>query len=756
MAAFFLLALALAVALSVLTLLRGRAVNETTLSFVREDVPMFRALSDLKAAILRQEPILYEYYATTDRGAFSIRYQENKRRIEQGMLLLRDASPQRRTVTDLTASYREVEALATQLDQTLAARGIDWDLARELLAKISKDAAVMNEAVDSVITALGTEVNIRGDATLRRVREIVVIVIGSAVAVLLLMVLAGFSMRAYLLEARMRRELALFPENNPHPILSLNTTGRVVYANSGALRAIGAKPGSTDRAEALLPLNMQGRIVAMTSAGRTHERFDYEMVGRAYECEVHALPDFDLFHVYISDVTERRRAEQQLVHQAFHDALTELPNRFSFEKSVTTAMSSPAPGSYVSVLLITVDRMRLFIDSFGHQWGDLVLKAVAARLARVLEERAAMFPGTRLFRMDGAQFAVLLPRTDKADAAEIVAEAIQAAARESFRLQDREFFVTFSIGAASYPEDGGDPVTLVKNTDAAMQAIKLAGGNGWRRYAAEINERILEALEMETELRHALERRQLSLAYQPQVRLSDGHLVGFEALLRWKHPTFGMVSPGKFIPIAEETGLIVPIGEWVLRNACSQAVAWWSAGLRDFSVAVNISARQFSAGDLPAVVARALTASGLDPAYLELEVTESVAMHDVERIVATFEALKLLGVRISIDDFGTGYSSLSYLKRFPVDKLKIDQSFVRNMVGSVDDAEIVRVVIALAHVLELAVIAEGVETDEQRALLLTYGCEEIQGYLISPPQSAESLASWIPGVTFSVDRTARA
>jgi diguanylate cyclase (GGDEF)-like protein len=726
--------------LSAHTYLRGQSVKQTTVSYVDRDLPSANHLSDLKLAIGREEPILYAYYATMDRDRFRIAHAANLRRIENGLRVLRDTFAGHPEVGEVVAGYTQIVRVADSLDRTMSEREVDWDRARELLAAMAGHASQTNAVLDRLVGSLQQEVTARGQRTRDEVSGIVWMVAAYSAGTLLLLLAVGYSLYAYLDEAAQRRRLALFPERNPHPILSLLADGNVAYANPGAMRMLQAGGCSLNGPNGLLPHDLRDRLRELTEGSEELERFEYEACGRVLACEIHPVRDDAVFHLYLSDITDRKRAEQKLIYQAYHDALTGLPNRYQFQESVALALRAQ---DGVAVLLITVDRFRLFVESFGHRTGDEVLVAGGARLQETLAACIHSAPGARLFRMDGAQFAVLIPRLDDPDSLDTVAREIQHAGSRPVTVREREFLLTFSIGAAGHPQDGTDAESLARNADRAMHAVKQAGGGAYRRYSADLDAHAIELLELETSLRQALERAELTLHYQPQLCLRSGRLVGLEALLRWKHPERGLVSPARFIPLAEQTGLIVPIGEWVMRTACTQAVEWIRSGLRDFFVAVNISARQFSAADLPALVERTLRQTGLDSGYLELEVTESVAMHDVGRTVATLRALHRLGVKLSIDDFGTGYSSLSYLKRFPVDRLKVDQSFVRNIATDDDDAAIVQAIVALAHSLDLAVIAEGVETEEQRGLLAALGCEQIQGYLISRPLPAVELTSFL-------------
>ena len=731
---------ALALLLSIFTYLHGRSVNLTTTGFVDQDLPSVATLFDLKLAAVSEEPILYDYYASGDRARFRASHGANARRIERGLAQLKQfgVSPER--VAEIDAHYRDLIRLAQDLDATLGRAPADPRKAQELLAAINHHAAEINAGVDKTLAVVSGDVNKRGRVVQEEVATIVSMVVAFSIATLILLVLTGYSLRAYVGESAKRRQLALFPERNPHPILSVSSEGNPLYANRGALQMLADCSAPSTDAARLLPADLVERLDALRRSRRDIDRFEYQALGRQLSCEIHPLPDQDLFHVYLSDITEHKRAEQKLMYQAYHDALTDLPNRNEFHERLSQAISAQASGA---VLLLNLDRFRLFVDSFGHNVGDEVLKAIAARLNQTLQGSWSEFLAARLFRMDGARFAVFAPGVRSPATLDALAQRMQESTREPIRVRDRELLLSFSVGGSLFPADGRDAETVVRGADRAMQSVRKQGGNGYRRYGTELDAEYSELLELETDLRLAQERGEFTLHFQPQVNIRTGALIGFEALLRWIHPEHGMIPPNHFIRLAEETGLIVEIGEWVLHTACVQARAWLDYGLRGFAVGVNVSARQFASGDLAERVQRVVRETGLDPAYLELEVTESVAMQDAEQTVETLDALKDIGVRMSIDDFGTGHSSLSYLKRLPVHRLKIDRSFVRDMTSDRNDAAITRAVIALAKSLRLKVIAEGVETEEQRRMLARYGCREIQGYLIARPSSASDLMPFV-------------
>ena len=436
---------------------------------------------------------------------------------------------------------------------------------------------------------------------------------------------------------------------------------------------------------------------------------------------------------------ERKQAEDRIQFMANHDALTGLPNRTLLKDRLTQAMlHAQRHDCWVTVVFIDLDNFKFVNDSLGHNAGDELLKIVAGRMVNRVRTIDTVV------RLGGDEFVILLfDQPKNVDIITATLQKIRAAIAEPIRIAGRDFQITSSIGLANYPNDGAEADMLLANADAAMYRAKEIGRDNFQFYTPELNLRVHEKFLLQEELRNAIARSEFALLYQPQVDLRTGRIFAVEALIRWLHPTLGMMSPNKFIPIAEETGLIVPIGDWALREACRQNKAWQETGLPPMAICVNVSARQFMERNWVGRVADALRESGLEARYLELELTESLIMQDAEQAVETMKELQILGVQLSIDDFGTGYSSLSALKRFPVGRLKIDKSFIDDLPDDENDRAVASAVISLGQKLNLRVIAEGVETEAQAAFLRENNCDEMQGYFFSKPLPAAGIEELI-------------
>jgi diguanylate cyclase (GGDEF)-like protein len=480
------------------------------------------------------------------------------------------------------------------------------------------------------------------------------------------------------------------------------------------------------------PLFVQGRVVGvMIFISLEKETFTpefVELLQRLVGNVSFALENFDR-------VDEKARADERIEYLASHDSLTDLPNREMFNGVLRRAIDAAARYQrQFALLFIDLDRFKVINDSLGHDAGDMLLVEIGGRLRRALRSSDVVA------RLGGDEFVVILEETAEREEVERIADELLSVLSQPLQLSGHECHTTASIGIAMYPSDGTDVQTLTKNADMAMYLAKEDGKNGFRFFTTEFKTQSIERLTLETALRRALERDQFSLHYQPKIDMVSRQITGVEALLRWNHPELGAVSPGQFIPLAEETGLIVPIGRWVLKEACAQNMAWQRRGLRPVTMAVNLSPRQFADPHLLHDVDEALAASGMSPVLLQLEVTESMVMRNVSRAIKILDAIQNRGIRLAIDDFGTGYSSMSLMKQFPIDTIKIDRSFIRDLPIDSEDQAIAQAIISMGKALHMTVIAEGVETPEQEAFLRSHACDEMQGFLFSKPLPAKQLA----------------
>jgi diguanylate cyclase (GGDEF)-like protein len=450
----------------------------------------------------------------------------------------------------------------------------------------------------------------------------------------------------------------------------------------------------------------------------------------------------------VLDLTERKRAEQQMEYQAYHDALTGLANRRLFQEHLTLAIAlAQRKRRPVAVLFLDLDHFKVVNDSLGHTMGDTLLREIATRLRNSVRE------GDVVARVGGDEFTIVLQELDKKEDAAAMAQRVLRIVAEPIDVEGQRLYVTTSIGITVYPDDGEDAETLLKNADNAMYRAKAVGRNTYEMSTQELSRSMQERLTLESGLHQAMERNEFEVYYQPQIDIRNMKIVGMEALLRWRHPERGLMSPGSFLSVAEERGFIVLIGDWVLRTALNQARAFRDMGFHDFRVAVNLSARQFRELSLVDSIESAIKQSNIEPSSLELEITESVAMENIDLTFKVLERLRRTGISIAIDDFGMGHSSLSYLKRFPIDCLKIDRNFVEDLPDRFEDAAIVRSVIELAQGLNLRVVAEGVETKPQLDFLKQHGCREVQGFYFGFPVPAPQFQETLNQARLGSDRS---
>ncbi len=732
--------LVLGIALSTHVYLNGRSVVQVSTPLLRQQLPALQLISHLQLEVAAQEPILYEYYATIDRERFKRRFDANEAHITQDVERLADGLLSDEELRPVRQYRIRIKQLADELDNTLRVFGqqrVDWDHARDVLVQVSAAGQQVNADLESVAASIRNAVSIGGRHANERVDSVIAAVLAFSLLLGVITVFVGYLVSAYLKGANERHKLAMFVEKNPNPVLRLTPAGEIVYANPGAEALISNFRFAGAGMNEVLPPDIKQRLGKMLQGGETADHFEYTQHGVSIDCTLRYLPEHQIFHCYLSDVTERKRAEAGLRQQAFHDSLTGLPNRrFLREEIDRLDESTPA-----ALVLLNFDRFHRLLSNVGPETVDRLLREVATRLARIFPPRSSH---PQLFRFEGDSFVLLVPTEGRDETAVQAAQRVLETVRAPFYVNGREVFLSASIGVSLFPRDGRLAPELVHNAGMALHAVKQTGGGAYQIYSADMSAYATERMAMESDLRDALKRDEFFLHFQPQLELVGGSVVAAEALLRWNRAGHGLVSPGQFIPVAEEAGLITAMGDWVLEKACRCAVAWQQQKLSPVRVAVNISARQFQAPQLVDRVGEILSETGLRPDLLELEITESSTMEDVERTVRVLEQLKGLGVTLAIDDFGTGFSSMNYLSRFPVDRLKIDQSFVQGLLKHDERATaIVSAVITLGHTLNLKVIGEGVETEAQMLKLRELGCDEIQGFLFSRPVPDQEFVDFV-------------
>ena len=487
------------------------------------------------------------------------------------------------------------------------------------------------------------------------------------------------------------------------------------------------------RPETILPGDFSKRLLRLQKSSSEHDSWSTQVESYTLAFTLSLFRDLSTCHLYVEDITERTKSQQKLRYQAFHDLLTELPNRRNLEEQAAKLITERQNRTPFALMFLNLDRFDLITASSGYNVGDQLIKTAARHLHSQLSYFNATPNYCQLFRFDGTTFSILISDM-QAGPPEKLAQYLQNSMEQPLCAAQQNFYLTLSIGFSLFPRDGLKVSTLVKNANAALARIKSAGGHSITSYHPDMHTKEQAWIAIESGLRHAIEKQSLLLYYQPKVLTKNSKLVGVEALIRWRKENGEMISPAEFIPVAEQTGLIVIIGEWVLRQAFAQCYQWSQS--TKVSMAVNLSTRQFQHHDFIRTIAGILQETNVDPTLIEIEITESLLMQNLSKAIETMRKLKAFGFKLSIDDFGTGYSSLNYLHQFPLDKLKIDRSFIANLSDSQSAQAIVRSIISLAHNLELTTVAEGVETQQQLEFLQQLGCEEIQGYYFSKPRPA--------------------
>lgn len=735
----FLLVLMVGIAVSARIVYLGDSVQAVNHIFIAEKLPLSQHIGELRGIIADEERLLYEYYSyTATRETFLKQRAQNKDRLNKIVVTLEADAGSHTAVAGLREHLVGLSGLSEDLSGTLASNNIDWDKARATLAQIKPKVREIEKTLGTITSANQQAVNDLGEDSQSSVSTMVRSVIGFSVLIFGVAFFVGYYVVAIIREGAERRRLALFAERDPNPVLRLNTEGAVLYANPATAELLAQLGLGIGQSAQLLPAEVATHLSATQVAPTSNMQFEYAHGTHTLECTIAYLADFAEFHVYLKDVSTRKQAEERLAYQAFFDAATGLPNQYKLRADLGLAYAQQCAGS---VMMLVADQEQAILESFGAAETEKWLVKIALRLRDTLNPQ-----GEKLYRFGSNAFVLVRMPCDLA-AAQQRARGLLHAAQKPLQVDGHELFSTLSIGSAlMHCEDCHDVAgmveAMVQQAASACNRVRRAGGNDFAVYDEAMSRAAAKTLRLAADLQHAVENNELRLQYQPKVDTASGRLLGMEALVRWVHPERGMISPVEFIPVAEDTGLIIAIGRWVLREACRQNMEWQRAGLRPLRVAVNLSARQFRSGNLLDEIDAALAETGLPVNSLELEITESMVMDDPESVIQLLGAIHDRGIHIALDDFGTGHSSLAYLKRFPIDCLKVDRAFIKDTPENIDDVAIAKTIIAMAQALGLATVAEGVETAEQLELLNSLGCDQIQGYYFSKPLAEEDFLNY--------------
>jgi diguanylate cyclase (GGDEF)-like protein len=720
-----------AVLLSGFIYLNDQRLQATSDQLFDETLPLLRTINQLRSTKVEHERLLYEYYATTDRLRLLPAIQSTQQHMAS---LFRQLEGQPLAMLDDSLHTMEsIKQTAQKLDQNLMQDRVDWDLARTHLIELSSAGRRIDPYLDSFISEIEANAKHESDTSRAGGKLGAQLVIGFCIAIVTIALFVAIYVNRYIRETAERKRLAMFVERNPSPVISADNHDRIHYLNPAAQQML-EDLNLTAEAEKLIPEVLQDvwRSGGHTACG------NIQLNDIVLEFNLSILRDLELAHIHFKDITEQRQAEKALLHQAKHDILTQLPNRGQLE--VWLAQNTQQSSSFHLVLL-NLHHFERITATYGYQYGDMLLCRASERINQILQDIDLPRPG--LCRLDGSNFAFIVPASGLSNTqqhlqqhhTQQLTQTLIDSFSKPFCLNDNEFYLSLCMGVSHYPSDSSNVAGLLKAADSALMESRREEGNSVHFYNSQLQDIHAQHLKIETELRQAINSNALELFYQPKMDSHNGEIHSCESLLRWLdddgRPRY---SPVEFIPVAEQSGLIIPLGEWVLETAFAQANQWRQS--QPMVTAINLSQRQFQHHDfLPLLQRLKDKYPGIEP-YIELEITESLLMQDVSSSISTMQAIKDMGFALSIDDFGTGYSSLSYLKEFPIDKLKIDRSFVMDMTNNKEDQMLVETIIQLAHSLGLATVAEGVETQDQLQALQSIQCSEIQGYLISRPLSA--------------------
>lgn len=706
----------------------GQKANISTQNLVTIQLPKLALIKRLRFALSEHERLLYEYYSTTNRNLLWPKIIDLDRLIKDRLISVNQNFD--RKVLELPSLYTEIQFIRKTLDENLNSPSVDWDQARFDLANLTLTREKAEKILYDLTQSTQEEAWQGAEATQIQINNILYLVFAFTALIVISSLLVGFYTQSNIRKTAQRKALAKFPERNPNPVLNLSWNGDILFGNPACSLLLKNIKAGNENLEELLPIGFFKDLKSWQKNHQKQVNFEADINNRHLHYSLSLLPDLGTCHLYIEDATERKKAQDQLKYQALHDVHTAMPNRRQFELHLTERITSDI---YCSVLFISIDRFKFITSSQGYNIGDLIIKYMGHRLLSLFKHHPDDIQG---YRLEGSTFCLLIDTPNK-DKVSDLAMTIQSAMDDPLCVDEHRYYLNVSMGICHYPQDGSEAQELITNGNAALNHAR-AKGDSCESYSTDLHAEEQSWLPIDAGMRSALEKKEFVLHYQAKVDAHSTIVRGAEALIRWQDHDGKMISPGMFIPVAEQTGLIIKIGQWVIEEACRQANLF-KVNNQDIQLAINISARQFQHRHFLTQLRTALSDSQADPTKIELEITESLIMENVDQSIKIMKQLKDMGFALAIDDFGTGYSSLSYLKKFPIDTLKVDQAFVRNLEQDKDDQSIIRAIVDLAKHLNLKTVAEGVETDGQWQFLKELDCDYIQGYLFSKPDLANKL-----------------
>ncbi|PKG83480.1 hypothetical protein CXF85_10730 [Colwellia sp. 75C3] len=722
-------AIFMGLALSVVVYQSTVNVKTNAIDLVSNRIPILTSINELIADLSEQERIIYEYYRSQDNDTFTVSSTQVKNTFNMHLAVILSQDRFNDETDIIVKGQQDIANLFDLFYQEMQVEEDNWDEMRAILTKVSTVRRQLLPTIKSIELQTKQTVDEGHKATLEQMAISHWLVIIYGISIVLIAGVISWYIRQYMLTQEKNTRLALFSHRNPNPILSVNNLGEVVFANPASEKLLLCVGHQAHDFNNLLPSNFLSLRQQLTSQ-QDHSVIVEQMLNdHILQISVYWHEEIDAYDIHIKDVTERKLAEEKVKHLAFYNQETNLPNQYKFNKDIDTAITT---GKKFSIGIFSIRAFDEKVSTLGLEATEALVKALASNISQALPV------GVYFYQINDSQFGLLCTKSNNTLALQKLTKAVSDVADQSLITHCGEFFVELDFGYGCYPTHGKDRNFLIKCAHNALAVASEDQHNNFCLYEPIFSEKRQQSIELINKLRHAVAKQELFLVFQPQLDLNTNRVTGIETLVRWRHED-NIISPVDFIPLAEQSGLIIPIGQWILEQACRFAKQLVDLGYIDIIVAVNVSPRQFSHPQFCHTVQSVLDEVKLPPRNLELEITEGVFINNEENTLAVLQHLKSAGLHLSIDDFGTGYSSLSYLKRFPIDKLKIDQSFIRDCHQNDEDKAIIKTIISLGKSLNLSLIAEGVEEESHVEFLRSLDCDEIQGYWFSKPVLPEQL-----------------